>query len=252
MKLTVLGSGYFIPTKDRNNSGYLLEIGGELLLLDTGSGILRQLIKTGHSVWDIDRIFYSHMHLDHISDLLPILFTRKYSQPEQLGDFNLNIYGHSDIRKVIDIYESLFGKWIINENYPYKFQAIDVGEYEFGSYSLNVFQGNHADQSLMYRFKDSSEKTLLYTSDTDFSEELITAAIGINALLIECSSSNENPVAGHMTPNKISELLDLCRPEMTILTHLSPETDRGSLIHDISVPPQCKIFMAEDFSVYTI
>jgi len=246
MKLTILGSGYFIPTEKRNNSGYLLEIGSEFVLLDTGSGTLRQLIKCGHSIWDITKIFYSHLHIDHLADLLPILFTRKYSQPEN-REGELSLFGHKDIVKIITGFEDLFGKWIVNEKYQYQPNCLEPGKYDFKAFNLTVYKGNHADESLMYRFEDLSGKTLLYTGDTDLSDELIESASNVDILLTEFSSTDENPVPGHLSPLKISKLLEECRPKLTLLSHLSPETGRGTLTHSINVPLGCEIKIAEDF-----
>ncbi|HPB00757.1 MAG TPA: MBL fold metallo-hydrolase, partial [Candidatus Marinimicrobia bacterium] len=67
MHLTILGSGSFLPNEKRNCSGYLLDIGDETLLLDGGSGTLRQIVKAERSVLEVGRVFYSHFHLDHIA-----------------------------------------------------------------------------------------------------------------------------------------------------------------------------------------
>ena len=246
MKLTILGSGYFIPTEKRNNSGYLLEIGSESVLLDTGSGTLRQLVKCGHSVWDITKIFFSHLHIDHLADLLPILFTRKYSQPEN-SEGELTLFGHKNIQNVITGFENLFGKWIINDKYKYQPHCLEPGKYDFNAINLTVYKGNHADESLMYRFEDLSGKTLLYTGDTDLSDELLRAASGVDILLTELSCTDENPITGHLSPLKISKLLEECRPKLTLLSHLSPVTEKRTLIDTINVPLDCEIRIAEDF-----
>jgi len=252
MKLTILGSGYFIPTKTRNNSGYLLEIANELILLDSGSGVLRQYLKTDRSLWEISKIFYSHLHLDHIADLLPILFTRKYSEPENQEDTELLIFAHKDFLPIIEGYENLFGKWIINEKFPYSFRPIEPGNYSFTSFEVKVFQGNHTPQSLMYSFKDSTGKLLLYASDTDLSDELILASKGVDLLIIECSCTDTDPKPGHMTPAKIAMLIQEAKPKITLLTHLSPENDTDNLIQKIKIPAECVVRMAEDFLIMEI
>ncbi len=251
MKLTVLGSGYYIPMVNRNNSGYLLEIGSESVLLDTGSGTLRQLIKGGYSIWDISKIFYSHLHIDHLADLLPVLFTRKYSQPNR-GKGELLLFGHDDLQKIITGFEDLFNQWIIHNKYKYQCHCLMHGKYNFDSFNLVVYQGNHADQSLMYRFEDSTGKTLLYTGDTDLSDELFEAADGVDVLLTELSSTNEESANGHLSPIKISQLLDKCRPKVTILSHLSPETEKITIIDAINVPSNCVVELAEDLKVWKI
>jgi len=247
----VLGSGYFIPMANRNNSGYLLEIGSESVLLDTGSGTLRQLIKGGNSIWDISKIFYSHLHIDHFVDILPILFTRKYTRPEW-GTGELSLFGHDDLQKIITGFEDLFSQWIIHDKYPYQCHCLMPGKYNFDSFNLVVYQGNHADQSLMYWFEDSTGKRFLYTGDTDLSDELFEAADGVDILLTELSSTNEESAPGHLSPFKISQLLDKCRPKATILSHLSPETEKGTVIDMINVPLNCVVELAEDFAVWNI
>lgn len=252
MKLTILGSGYFIPTKTRNNSGYLLEIADELILLDSGSGVLRQYLKTDHSLWDISKIFYSHLHLDHIADLLPILFTRKYSEPEYRKDSELLIFAHQDFSRIIEGIENIFGQYIINKKFPYYFRPIEPGDYLFATFELKVIQGNHSAQSLMYCFKDSTGKLLLYASDTDLSEELIVTCQGVDLLVIECSSTDTNPKQGHMTPSKIATLIQEAKPKFTLLTHLSPENDTEELLEKIEIPSDCMVRIAEDFRVIEI
>lgn len=249
MKLTVLGSGYFIPTKKRNNSGYLLQIDNENLLLDSGPGVLRQLIKAGYSVWDISKIFYSHLHIDHLADLLPILFIRKYSQP-QAGNSELSIYGHQDLKRIISGYEDLFGKWILNEKYPYQYKSLYPFDFTFDQFRLSVNAGVHTEQSLMYRFEDAKGKSLLYTGDTELSDALIEAAEGVDLLVTEFSSIEKDPKPGHLSPANISFLLDKCRPKLTILSHLTPETEQRAVIAQIKIPPNCVVEAAEDLKTW--
>ena len=78
MRLTILGSGTLVPVANRCNPGYLLDIANDTILLDSGSGTLRQISSAGRSIWDINQIFYSHLHIDHTNELIPLLFAYKY------------------------------------------------------------------------------------------------------------------------------------------------------------------------------
>ena len=73
MKLTVLGSGTAVPRLNRNMSGYLLEVDNKKILFDSGPGIIKQLLKLKVKIPSIHNIFYTHFHLDHITDLPGIL-----------------------------------------------------------------------------------------------------------------------------------------------------------------------------------
>ena len=79
MKITVLGSGTFIPNVNRHSAGYLLEVNGKKILIDCGNGILLQLEKLKSKCYeDLDYVFITHTHVDHISDLDALLFTFKW------------------------------------------------------------------------------------------------------------------------------------------------------------------------------
>ncbi len=70
--LTILGSGSGMPQSERGCSGYLIEIDGQLTLLDCGSGVARAVQSNGFSLTALDRIIISHTHPDHVVDL-PLL-----------------------------------------------------------------------------------------------------------------------------------------------------------------------------------
>ncbi len=50
----------------------------ELIIL--GSGTIRRMLEAGITYHDIDYIFYTHIHPDHVSDLVPFIFTSKYAE----------------------------------------------------------------------------------------------------------------------------------------------------------------------------
>ena len=81
MKVTVLGSGNFIPNLKRNAPGYLLEFNEKKILVDCGSGILLQLEKIRNQLYqELDYIFITHTHIDHVSDLDALLHVLKWNK----------------------------------------------------------------------------------------------------------------------------------------------------------------------------
>ena len=79
MQLTVIGSGTAALRAERGFSGYVLKNDEELYLLDGGSGTLRKCAEAGISYKEIDKIFYTHLHPDHTTDLVPFLFATKHT-----------------------------------------------------------------------------------------------------------------------------------------------------------------------------
>ena len=74
MKLTILGSGTTVPSTKRSAPAYLLEAAGKKILLDSGEGTKRRLAEAGVNPVDLDYIFYTHTHVDHVSELPAILW----------------------------------------------------------------------------------------------------------------------------------------------------------------------------------
>lgn len=68
MKVTFLGTGGSFPTERRNVTAHAVWVQGETLLFDCGEGAQRQLRRSRHR-FTVDRIFLSHLHLDHVLGL---------------------------------------------------------------------------------------------------------------------------------------------------------------------------------------
>ena len=76
MKLTLLGTGTPAPSLKRHGSGYMIEIGDDLLLFDHGPGAQHRLLQAGKAPTDASHLFVSHVHYDHILDYPRLLLQR--------------------------------------------------------------------------------------------------------------------------------------------------------------------------------
>jgi ribonuclease Z len=64
-ELIVLGTASQVPTRQRNQNGYLLRWDAEGFLFDPGEGSQRQMLLAGVAANDITRICVTHFHGDH-------------------------------------------------------------------------------------------------------------------------------------------------------------------------------------------
>jgi ribonuclease Z len=64
-ELVVLGTASQVPTRHRNQNGYLLRWDGEGLLFDPGEGTQRQMLRAGVAATDVTRLCVTHFHGDH-------------------------------------------------------------------------------------------------------------------------------------------------------------------------------------------
>lgn len=75
MKITVLGCGSAFSTENMNQQ-FLLEEDGRKLLVDCGYATPFVLKRAGLKVTDIDDIYISHLHADHVGGLEYFAFNR--------------------------------------------------------------------------------------------------------------------------------------------------------------------------------
>ena len=68
MKITLLGTGSPEAYARRASSGYLVEIGEDVILLDCGGGVYDRLLQSGRLPSDITHLFLTHLHTDHMMD----------------------------------------------------------------------------------------------------------------------------------------------------------------------------------------
>jgi ribonuclease Z len=64
-ELVVLGTASQVPTRHRNQNGYLLRWDGEGILFDPGEGTQRQMLRAGVAATDVTRLCITHFHGDH-------------------------------------------------------------------------------------------------------------------------------------------------------------------------------------------
>ena len=105
MKLTLLGTGTPTPSLKRASSGYLLEVGDDVMLWDHGPGAYHRMMEAGKRAVDVSHVFFSHLHYDHCSDYVRLLLTRWDQGADRIPE--LKVYGPPPIRRMT---EQLFGE----------------------------------------------------------------------------------------------------------------------------------------------
>ncbi|MGH2842777.1 MAG: MBL fold metallo-hydrolase, partial [Solirubrobacteraceae bacterium] len=70
MEITVLGKSPAVPDADGACSGYLVSEGDFRLVIDCGTGVVGRL-RAFCELTEVDAVVITHVHADHIADLLP-------------------------------------------------------------------------------------------------------------------------------------------------------------------------------------
>ena len=90
---------------NRASSGYMLEIGDEVLLLDHGGGAHDNLLRTGRRATEVNTLFLSHLHTDHCLDYARLVHSRWDQGAGRIPD--LTVHAPKEAERMTEL---LFGE----------------------------------------------------------------------------------------------------------------------------------------------
>jgi ribonuclease BN (tRNA processing enzyme) len=226
MEMILLGSGTGIPLNYRASPSLaLINIDAHPILFDMGPGTLRQLTRAGIGHEGIRRVFITHFHPDHTADLIHLLFvTRNPAIFKTRKPFVIT--GPRGIKEFIQRLQEAYGDWISLPPEMMTIEEIDIGinpERDYHNFKLKVQSTKHTSESIAYRIDDRSGKSVVYSGDTGFCNEIVDLAMGADLLILECSFPDGKEVEGHLTPSQAGCIASLAGVKRLLLTHFYPE-----------------------------
>jgi ribonuclease BN (tRNA processing enzyme) len=105
MKITLLGTGVPKPQLHRASSGYMVEVGDDVILFDQGPGTYHRMMEAGKRAVDITHVFFSHLHYDHCLDYARLMLTHWDQGAGKIPE--LNVYGPPHTKRMN---QALFGR----------------------------------------------------------------------------------------------------------------------------------------------
>lgn len=253
MRIIMLGTGTGYPAVKRSACSVLIETGDDRLLFDLGVGTMRRLLDAGSSISLVTHIFLSHLHPDHTGELASFLFASKYPEAYRRRT-PLAIIG-----KGIDFLygglKAVYGRWIEPEGEILKIvdlSGLQAGRLEFPNFRVEFQAIPHIESSAGYRVTTPGGKSVVYTGDTDYSEEVIDLARNADMLITEASTPDEEKVEGHLTPSLAGQIAAKAQVGRLVLTHMYPECDR------VDIESQCRktwkgeLTVAEDLMEFEV
>ncbi len=217
MRLTFLGTGSAMPTGHRYQTGLLLESSETRVLVDCGSGVLHRLVDTECGYDGIDAVLLTHHHLDHVSDLMPLLKARWLA-----GETDLAIAGPRGTRALLD--DLLDVHDYMQDRMDLDIVDVDEGSFSFAGVEVTAIETRHSMLCLAYRFAGANGD-LTVSGDTEAFDDLAAFADGSSVLVHDCSFPDDVNVSNHPTPAELGTVLDGKQYGTVYLTHLYPHTD---------------------------
>ncbi len=220
MEAVILGTGSGLPQVDKNLSALLVENEGSLVLADCGDGTTKLLQQRGVGAEDLDAVFITHYHPDHVSGLFMLiqwLYLEGRTKP-------LPLFLPERPAAFVEMLQLMY---TFQQKFPYKLQVLEMAQTELyydwisavptdhlHGYAPVIKEHSLSNQMQSWSIKFSSANgDLVYSSDLGTTDCIAGFIKGAHTVIVD---------AGHPVAEQVLKLkyLEIGR---VILTHgISP------------------------------
>ena len=278
-RITLLGTGTPAPSLQRAGSGYVFDVGNDIIVMDHGPDAHHRLIESGRRAVDVTHAFFTHLHYDHCMDYGRLVLQRWDQGADKIADLQVfgpqpiarmteqlfgteGIYG-PDIRARIEHQSSIDVFRARGGTVPRKRPNPTVREVKPGdviqgnNWKITVGQATHVQpylQCLAYRL-DAPDGSICYTGDSGSSDDIVTLAKGCDILIHMnhyFSGTAPTPAYRAACGNHKDNALVAQRAgvKTLVLTHLLAQIDhpriREQIVHEIQDVFEGKVVWGED------
>jgi len=210
MKITFLGTGSGSTAGSRRaKSSIMISEGEDSIILDMGNGANSNLEDLGFP--DINSVFFTHLHIDHINGIFDYLVQRKIRRMK-----DVKIYSPPGFSKLLNTYKDL-GNNISAEVYESNLPKAKIGDLEV--YSVEAC---HAIYAVAYIITNG-EKKIVYSGDTsEPCEGIIKESKDADLIIHEATCLEGCEIYGHTPLPKLKEIFDKKR---VIITHIPSQIE---------------------------
>ncbi len=248
MEVIILGSGTTVPLAERASPSIAVFIDKEFLLMDIGPGTVRQLAVAGLRHEDIDYVGITHFHPDHTADLIHLIFATRHP-PVLENRKPFTMIGPRGFRRFLEDLKKPYGTWLDLPDGLMEIEELDTDKRDrrkFSGFTLVSAPLRHTAQSIGFRIEGDSGKTLVYSGDTGYCEELVDLARGADLLILESSFPDGQGVEGHLTPSQAGDIATRSGVRRLLLTHFYPECLGSDIVSQCRKTYRGELILAAD------
>jgi ribonuclease Z len=259
IKVTLLGTGTPVPAMNRFGPSILVEAAGQKFLFDAGRGALQRLAQLRVRWQDVDGVFLTHLHSDHVVGFPDLWLTGWLVGPGR--DRPLHVWGPRGTTKMMSHLEQAYEFDIRMRLYDDRaapdgvvILAEDIDErvvLDKGGLKITAFEVDHAPIRPAFGYRvDYGGRSVVLSGDTRVSQNLIRHAQSVDLLVHEVASPESFHRAGvrperaksviehHVTPEQAGEIFAKTKPRLAVYSHIvMPDTTEQDLI-----PPTRKMY----------
>ena len=241
IKVTLLGTGAPPPIMQRFGPSTLIEAGGQKFLIDAGRGALQRLGQVNVRWQDVDGVFFTHLHSDHVVGFPDLWLTGWLVAPGRHRA--LYVYGPQGTKKMMSY---------LRQAYEFDIQhrldddraspdghvvvAEDIAEgvvFDKGGLRITAFEVEHTPVKPAFGYRvDYGGRSVVVSGDTRASENLMRHAQRVDLLIHEVASPDTFRRAGvppertrtviehHTTAQQAAEVFARTKPKVAVYSHI--------------------------------
>ncbi len=264
LKATIIGSGEPNYNPQRSGPAVLISYNDEKILVDMGNGTQARLFELGVEIKDIDTFMFTHHHLDHNEEFIPIFINRLKSSDEPF-----TIIGPKNTKKLVefiyDWYEEDInyrlggrGQTLYQRKKNIAIKDIKGGDaFDLNGLSITTTNVNHSIETIAYRYQ-LVNKSIVITGDLTYTASLPELAQNTNILIMDAGRlirkkdgkgpgkrKKKGPRA-HATIEEVTKMATESNAETLVLTHIKSVKDWDASRKAIKTSYRGKIIFATD------
>jgi len=242
IKVTLLGTGCPPPVMHRFGPSTLVEAGEQKLLFDAGRGALQRLTQLKVRWQDVQGVFLTHLHSDHVVGLPDLWLTGWLVGSGR--NVPLQVWGPRGTKKMMSHLEQAYEYDIRIRLYDDRaapdgvvILAEDISEgvvYDKGGVKITAFEVDHTPVKPAFGYRiDYAGRSVVLSGDTRVSENLIRYAQGVDVLVHEVAAPEtfqragipperaKSVIAHHTTPEQAGEVFARTKPKLAVYSHIA-------------------------------
>lgn len=287
LRVTVLGSGNPWVTRAQSCGSILVEVGNperDLLIFDLGSGSLANFASLGLPVNALDKVFITHLHADHTSDLITLFGSYRKSGRVDRG---VRVWGPSGSEPRFGTAHFVDGireacQWDSEstraihgeESFELTCSEFDYSQtqvvYEAGGVTVTSFPVIHAISGAVGYRVDYNGLTFVHSGDTRPGWPLVRACEegSVDLLIHECFPPAEAIAAAmnmpieratavlnqaHTSPRGAGKVFSLVKPRMAGLWHtVVTPVGTSMILADLRKVYDGPVVQTQDLTVFNV
>ncbi len=272
IRVTLLGTGDPRPVMDNFGPSILVEAADQTLIFDAGRGALQRLTQLGITFDQIDGVFFTHLHSDHIVGFPDLWLTGWLVSRRERP---LRVFGPQGTREMLenltrafsfDIAIRIADDGVAESGSTFEiFEVEDGYEWSNAGVSVRAFAVDHRPVEPAFGFRiDFAGRSVALSGDTRYSENLVEHATGVDLIIHEVVGMTDEFMAArpgservyehHTNAREAGEVFSRVQPRLAAYSHLALYEDYDSerLILDTSETYDGRVIVGQDLMRFVV